>query len=93
MLNGKLRILCVVVYRPPNQNKAFLSEFFELLSVVMSRYDRLLILGDFCDGISVEPVNSNVKKIQETRISYTEAFIGARSIKANGDTTIQVYTV
>ncbi len=47
VLNGKLRILCVVVYRPPNQNKAFLSEFSELLSVVTSRYDKLFILSDF----------------------------------------------
>ena len=40
--------MCVIVCRPPNQNRAFLSEFSELLSVVMSsRYDRLLILGDF----------------------------------------------
>ncbi len=47
VLNGKLPVLCVVVCKPPNQNKTFLNEFSELLSVVMSRYDRLLILGDF----------------------------------------------
>ncbi len=52
MLSGKLPVLCVVVYGPPNQRKAFLSEFSELLSVssyltLMSRYDRLSILGDF----------------------------------------------
>ncbi len=47
VLNGKAPMLCIIVYRPPSQSKAFLSEFSELLTVVMPRYDRLLILGDF----------------------------------------------
>ncbi len=41
VLKVKLPVLCVIVYRPPNQNKAFLSEFSELLTVVMSRHNRL----------------------------------------------------
>lgn len=44
-LNGP--ILCVLVYRPPKVNSTFIHEFSEFLSNQVSRYDRLMVLGDF----------------------------------------------
>ena len=40
-------ILCITVYRPPHYSSLFISEFSELLSIIHSKYDRILITGDF----------------------------------------------
>uniref|UniRef100_A0AAZ1XJ66 Reverse transcriptase domain-containing protein n=1 Tax=Oreochromis aureus TaxID=47969 RepID=A0AAZ1XJ66_OREAU len=40
-------LLCAIVYRPPKYNKVFLSEFSEFLADCASRYDQILLLGDF----------------------------------------------
>lgn len=40
-------VFCALVYRPPRINWAFLQQFSDFLSGLVSRGDRLLILGDF----------------------------------------------
>ena len=40
-------ILVVSIYRPPKPNSAFLSQFSDLLSIVIIKYDKVLLLGDF----------------------------------------------
>ena len=40
-------ILCLTIYRPPKRCASFINEFSELLSFIHSKYDRVLILGDF----------------------------------------------
>ncbi len=40
-------VLCALVYRPPKFNKDFIQQFSEFLANIVSRCDRLLILGDF----------------------------------------------
>ena len=40
-------ILCITVYRPPQYSTSFISEFSELLSVIHTTYNRILITGDF----------------------------------------------
>ena len=47
VLNGKCPVLFVIIYRPPNQSTGFLEEFSDLLSVIMARYDRITLAGDF----------------------------------------------
>lgn len=39
-------VLCAVIYRPPKYNKHFISDFSDLLSGIMPKYDHVLILGD-----------------------------------------------
>ncbi len=41
------KCLVVIVYRPPKQNSGFISEFFELLTLCVTSYDKILIVGDF----------------------------------------------
>ncbi|XP_026055013.1 uncharacterized protein LOC113108674 [Carassius auratus] len=38
---------CALVYRPPKWNKDFIQQFSDFLSGLMSRCDKLLVLGDF----------------------------------------------
>lgn len=40
-------VLCVLVYHPPKLHKDFISEFTDFLGDITTKYDRLLILGDF----------------------------------------------
>lgn len=40
-------VFCVLVYRPPKFNKDFIQQFSDFLSGLVSRGDRLLIIGDF----------------------------------------------
>ncbi|KAL7406155.1 hypothetical protein ABVT39_014107 [Epinephelus coioides] len=40
-------ILCITVYRPPQYSTSFISDFSELLSIIHSNYNRILITGDF----------------------------------------------
>lgn len=40
-------ILCVCVYRPPKRSTSVLTEFSEMLSIIHTNYDRVIILGDF----------------------------------------------
>lgn len=40
-------VLFVLIYRPPQPNKDFLTEFAEFLGDIVTSYDRILILGDF----------------------------------------------
>jgi len=37
----------VIVYRPPKKCSAFISEFSELLSIIHSKYNKIIIVGDF----------------------------------------------
>ena len=39
-------VLCAVIYRPPKYNKDFIEDFSEFLGGVLSKYDKLLIVGD-----------------------------------------------
>lgn len=39
-------VLCALIYRPPKYNKHFIRDFTELLSEIMPKYDRILIVGD-----------------------------------------------
>ena len=47
MVHSKVPVIILVIYRPPKPNTAFIQEFAELLSHFMTRYDKILILGDF----------------------------------------------
>lgn len=40
-------VLCAVIYRPPKHNKDFITDFYELVAFILTRYDRILIIGDF----------------------------------------------
>lgn len=40
-------ISIVLIYRPPQQNKDFLSELAALMGDLVIRYDKILLLGDF----------------------------------------------
>lgn len=40
-------LFCVLIYRPPNLNSAFISDFSEFLTSILPLYDCMLILGDF----------------------------------------------
>jgi len=40
-------MLCALIYRPPTCNKDFIQQFSDFLSDLVTRADRLLILGDF----------------------------------------------
>ena len=40
-------ILCITVYRPPHHSTSFISEFSELLFIIHTSYNRILITGDF----------------------------------------------
>ena len=40
-------ILCLTIYRPPKYHSSFISEFSELLSIIHSTYNKILITGDF----------------------------------------------
>ncbi len=47
ILNNKLPILCVLIYRPPKFIFGFIQEFSDFLSDIILKHDRVLILGDF----------------------------------------------
>ena len=40
-------VLCITIHRPPHHSNSFISEFSELLSIIHTTYDRILITGDF----------------------------------------------
>lgn len=40
-------LFCALIYRPPNMNSAFISNFSEFITFILPLYDRMLILGDF----------------------------------------------
>ena len=40
-------VLTVTVYRPPKQCPTFLTDFLELLSIIHTNYDKIIITGDF----------------------------------------------
>lgn len=43
---GSLSVLFILMYRPPKSSN-FITEFSELLSIVIPKFDNILILGDF----------------------------------------------
>ncbi len=47
VLKGALRILFIIIYRPPKYSPAFVEEFTELLSMISSEFDCFAIAGDF----------------------------------------------
>ena len=47
LINSKDPVLCVLIYRPPNLNCGFITEFSELLSLITQRFDNIILLGDF----------------------------------------------
>ena len=58
-------LLCALIYRPPNSDSNFISDFFEFLTSVVLLYDRMLLLGDFnvhvcCPGRSLVSEFCNV---------------------------------
>ncbi|XP_073349448.1 uncharacterized protein [Pagrus major] len=40
-------ILCITIYRPPQYSTSFINEFSELLSIIHTSFNRILITGDF----------------------------------------------
>ncbi|KAK0138885.1 hypothetical protein N1851_024558 [Merluccius polli] len=46
-IHSKNPVLILIIYRPPKPNSVFIQEFSEFLSYFMSKFDRVLILGDF----------------------------------------------
>lgn len=47
LINGPAPVLCALVHRPPKASSTFIQEFSDLLTIVASRSDKLLIVGDF----------------------------------------------
>ena len=47
MVHAKVPLFILVIYRSPKPNSDFIQEFAEVLSHFMTRYDKILILGDF----------------------------------------------
>ena len=47
MVHSKEPIIILIIYRPPKSNNIFIQEFAELLSHFLSKYHKILILGDF----------------------------------------------
>ncbi len=47
VLKVALRILFIIIYRPPKYSAAFVEEFTELLSMIFSEFDCFTIAGDF----------------------------------------------
>lgn len=45
-ISGSPRTLCVLTYRPPKYNKAFIYEFADLLESLFLNYDCVLITGE-----------------------------------------------
>lgn len=45
--SASIPLVCALIYRPPKRDKDFITEFSELLSHLVTEYDRLLLLGDF----------------------------------------------
>ena len=45
-LKAELSVLIITVYRPPKYSSLFLQEFSELISLGITRYDRLILNGD-----------------------------------------------
>lgn len=46
-INNPTLVLIAVIDRPPKHNKHVISEFANLLSCFILRYERILIVGDF----------------------------------------------
>ncbi len=47
VINSQQSILTVTIYRPPEYNSNFLSEFSDFMCIVLTGYDRIILLGDF----------------------------------------------
>ncbi|XP_065809456.1 uncharacterized protein [Labrus bergylta] len=47
IVNLKDPVLILIIYRPPRPNNVFIAEFSEFLSHFISKYDKILVLGDF----------------------------------------------
>ncbi|KAF7650332.1 hypothetical protein LDENG_00127590, partial [Lucifuga dentata] len=47
VIRTQQHILTVTIYRPPKHNPNFLSEFSQLLTIALVKYDRVILLGDF----------------------------------------------
>ncbi len=74
------KCLFVIVYRPPKQNPGFISEFFELLTLCVTSYDKILIVGDF--NIHVD--NKSNRKVMEFFLEVLHSFSFTQHI--NGPT-------
>lgn len=38
---GNIQLFCIVIYRPPKSNANFISDFSELLSLIVPKYDNV----------------------------------------------------
>uniref|UniRef100_A0A3B3HFB5 Reverse transcriptase domain-containing protein n=1 Tax=Oryzias latipes TaxID=8090 RepID=A0A3B3HFB5_ORYLA len=55
-------LLCIVMYKPPQHSQSFIDDFTEMLSVVCTDFDGLVITGDF--NVHVDNVNDrNAKEL------------------------------
>ncbi len=59
-------VLCVVIYRPPQFNNAFLSEFADFLGNVVTMYDQILLLGDFNIHICCKPLSKDFCNLMDS---------------------------
>lgn len=82
---------CVLIYRPPGRNSAFLAEFGDFLSSII-RLDRILLLGDF--NIHV---NKNSDKFTADFLNITDSFHFTQHVSCpthvKGNTLDLVFTV
>lgn len=46
-LNSFRPVLIVLIYRPPTTNNKFIDELADLLGEILTKYDHILMLGDF----------------------------------------------
>ena len=47
VINSKSPIVCALIYRPPKRVAGFLEEFSEFLSIIMVKYNSVILTGDY----------------------------------------------
>ena len=47
LLKSQRPVLVITIYRPPKQCLIFLDDFTEMLSIVRTHYDNIMVIGDF----------------------------------------------
>lgn len=47
LLNNSAKVILLIIYRPPNYSVTFFAEFAELITVIVTDFDRVIITGDF----------------------------------------------
>ncbi len=62
-LKAELSVLIITLYRPPRYSSLFLQEFSELISLGITRYDRLILNGDLNTHINKKNYSKAVELV------------------------------